>query len=591
MRNIARIIRIARPLWGLLALVSVLIVCGALVDLISPLLFKRAVDEITLSPSSVVRHTVSSTIVSLMVMMLAVNIVGQAITNISSRLGDHFAGKLRRYLTDRYYEKAMTLSQSYYDGELSGKIINELNRGVQVISDFFNTTTNFIGPSFLQAVFTVVLLAYFDIPTALCIVLLFPVYIILTALSTKKWSAYQANRNMVEDRVRGRLSESIQNIRLVRGFNNQRRELQAISHGLGESNSWYAKQSNTFHIYDFARNTGLHIILFVVFLLTFVRTYQGQSSLGELILIIQLVNQIRRPLFAMSFVLGRIQEAETGSKEYFRVFDLPSREPLEISPTVWSVPTHSLMFDNVSFAYEKDRMILNDISFSIDRDQVVALVGKSGAGKTTITNLIMKFYDPTRGDIRMGGLSYRDLSATDVRHNIALVFQDHELFSTSIRENVSYGQDADDRAVEDALAKAQALDFVRSLPRGLGSEIGERGVRLSGGQKQRIQIARAILRDAPILILDEATSSLDAQSEAEVQKALEVLMRDRIVLVIAHRFSTIRNADRIIVIDEGSIIDEGAPVELATRSGIYQDLLRFQVEGNQKLLDTFELHS
>lgn len=191
----------------------------------------------------------------------------------------------------------------------------------------------------------------------------------------------------------------------------------------------------------------------------------------------------------------------------------------------------------------------------------------------------------------MGGLSYRDLSATDVRHNIALVFQDHELFSTSIRENVSYGQDADDRAVEDALAKAQALDFVRSLPRGLGSEIGERGVRLSGGQKQRIQIARAILRDAPILILDEATSSLDAQSEAEVQKALEVLMRDRIVLVIAHRFSTIRNADRIIVIDEGSIIDEGAPVELATRSGIYQDLLRFQVEGNQKLLDTFELHS
>ncbi len=590
MRNIIRIIKIARPLWGLLALVSSLIVCGALVDLVTPLLFKQAVDEITRIQSSAVRATIPSTIITIMGAMLVINIVGQAISNVSSRLGDHFAGKLRRYLTNRYYEKALTLSQSYYDGELSGKIINELNRGVQVISDFFNTATNFIGPSFLQAVFTIVLLAYFDIPTALCILLLFPLYIVLTALSTKKWSLYQAKRNTVEDRVRGRLSESIQNIRLVRGFNNQSRELQAVSQGLQESNTWYAKQSGTFHLYDFARNTGLHGILFVVFLLSFIRTYQGQSSLGELILIIQLVNQIRRPLFAMSFVLGRIQEAETGSKEYFHVFDLPSREPLDSISSVRSVPTHSLVFDDVSFAYEQDRTILHHVSFTIDRDQVVALVGKSGAGKTTITNLIMKFYDPTGGDISMGGLSYRQLSATDVRHHIALVFQDHELFSTSVRENVAYGQDADDHAIEDALAKAQALDFVRGLPRGLDSEIGERGVKLSGGQKQRIQIARAILRDAPILILDEATSSLDAQSESEVQRALEVLMRDRIVLVIAHRFSTIRNADRIIVLDEGAIIDQGAPTELATHAGIYQDLLRFQIEGNQKLLDTFELH-
>ena len=247
-------------------------------------------------------------------------------------------------------------------------------------------------------------------------------------------------------------------------------------------------------------------------------------------------------------------------------------------------------FDHVSFAYEKDHNVLHDLNFSIAKNEMVALVGKSGAGKTTITNLIMKFYDPVAGEIRMGGISYRELTAFDVRHHIALVFQDHELFSTSIRENVAYGSDATDAQVEQALVQAQAWGFVKELSQGMDSEIGERGVRLSGGQKQRIQIARAILKDAPILILDEATSSLDAQSEADVQKALEILMKDRIVLVIAHRFSTIRNADRIIVLDKGAIIDQGSPSELSKRDGIYQDLLRFQVEGNQKLLESFELH-
>jgi ABC-type multidrug transport system fused ATPase/permease subunit len=292
----------------------------------------------------------------------------------------------------------------------------------------------------------------------------------------------------------------------------------------------------------------------------------------------------------MSFVLGRIQEAENGSKEYFNILELPSRETIDHTSKPRELAEHTVDFDHVSFAYEKDHNVLHDLNFSIAKNEMVALVGKSGAGKTTITNLIMKFYDPTNGVIKMGNVSYEELSTTDVRHNIALVFQDHELFSTSVRENVAYGIDATDIQVQKALEKAQAWGFVKDLPKGMDSEIGERGVRLSGGQKQRVQIARAILKDAPILILDEATSSLDAQSEADVQKALEILMKDRIVLVIAHRFSTIRNADKIIVLDKGAIIDQGSPAELSKREGIYQDLLRFQIEGNQKLLDSFELH-
>ncbi len=596
MKNIGKIIKLARPLHGLLIAISALITLGALIELLSPWLLKMVVDvldTVAKDPKALGPDMTSGpflTIILLVVAMLVANIAGQALSNISSRMGDHFAGLLRKYLTERFFEHSLTLSQTYFDSELSGKIMSQLNRGVQVISDFFNVATNFIVPSFLQAVFTIVVLAYYSPLIAVFVFLLFPIYIYLSARSTQAWAKYQQGRNTHEDVVRGRLSETILNIRLVRGFNNQLGEIKTVKSAFVKINEFVAKQSFTFHIYDFARNTALYLILTGVFLILFYQAFTKLITFGEVVLIIQLINQIRRPLFAMSFVLGRIQEAETGSKEYFAILELPSREPLEIKDKPKEITNPELTFANVSFAYDDTKTVLHDLNFRIKKHETIALVGKSGAGKTTITNLIMKFYDPTSGSIRMGEHEYKNLTTSDVRHNIALVFQDHELFSTSIRENVAYGSNASDQEIRVALEKAQAWSFVSELPKGIDSEVGERGVKLSGGQKQRIQIARAILKNAPILILDEATSSLDAQSESLVQEALSVLMKDRLVLVIAHRFSTIRDADRIIVLDKGHVIDQGTPHELSTREGIYQDLLRFQVDGNKKLLESFELH-
>ena len=186
--------------------------------------------------------------------------------------------------------------------------------------------------------------------------------------------------------------------------------------------------------------------------------------------------------------------------------------------------------------------------------------------------------------------NYKDLDHHTIRDNIALVFQENELFSSTIKENVSYGTHANEEQIINALRQANAYDFVMKLPHKLESEVGERGVRLSGGQKQRIQIARAILKNSPILILDEATSSLDSKSEAEVQAALENLMKNRLVIIIAHRFSTIRNVNKIIVIEQGKIVDAGNPQELSAREGIYKDLLNYQIEGNKKLLEQFEIY-
>ena len=224
------------------------------------------------------------------------------------------------------------------------------------------------------------------------------------------------------------------------------------------------------------------------------------------------------------------------------------------------------------------------------KNQSILVTGESGAGKTTIVNLILKFYKPSSGQILIGDKDYQRLNHIDVRQLISLVFQDSELFSSTVLENVCYGTTANETEVIKALKLANAYEFVKKLPQGIHSEVGERGIRLSGGQKQRIQIARAILKNSPILILDEATSSLDAKSEKEVQDALEKLMENKLVIIVAHRFSTIQNVDKIIVIEDGRIVDVGTPQGLSKKTGLYSSLLQFQMEGNKKLLEKFEIY-
>ncbi|MBH1980795.1 ATP-binding cassette domain-containing protein, partial [Candidatus Saccharibacteria bacterium] len=246
--------------------------------------------------------------------------------------------------------------------------------------------------------------------------------------------------------------------------------------------------------------------------------------------------------------------------------------------------THAkIEFSGVSFAYDKKKKVLNDVSFVIKPGQKLALVGESGGGKTTISNLLMRLYRPTRGTVMINGHDIQDVTQASVREAIATVFQDASLFSGTVRENIAYSRpSASDKEIKAAAKSANALDFVRELPDGLDTEIGERGIKLSGGQKQRIAIARALLKDAPILILDEATSSLDSRSEAVVQEALERLMKNRTVLIIAHRLSTIAHVDTIVTLKHGHVDEVGAPATLANTDGIYAQLLELQLATTEK---------
>ncbi len=304
-------------------------------------------------------------------------------------------------------------------------------------------------------------------------------------------------------------------------------------------------------------------------------------------LMIQLVNQARFPLFAMSFILGQIQQASAGSKDFFdilnvksRVVDLPSAKKL-ILPAIKKGDV-LLEFKHVNFEYEQGKQVLHDINFKVFAKERFALVGESGQGKSTIVSLILRYYEPKSGKILIGGNDISLVTQESLHKNQAVVLQEQFLFSGTILENILYGNPkASFEDVKLAAKSANADEFIRQLPDGYNSLIGERGVKLSGGEKQRIAIARAILKDALLIILDEATSSLDSKSEILVQQGLERLLYGRTSIIIAHRLSTISNADHVLVIEKGRVSQYGAPQELMRQqNGLYFELISLQ----QKLL-------
>jgi ATP-binding cassette subfamily C protein CydCD len=304
---------------------------------------------------------------------------------------------------------------------------------------------------------------------------------------------------------------------------------------------------------------------------------------SELPLVSVLALSSFNPVIELARTMKQLLETLAASRRVLAIHDEPV--PVQDGPGVLEPSDRktapSIGFDNVVFAYNSgDTNAVNGVSFDITPGSTLALVGRSGAGKTTCAHLIMRFWDPSEGTVLLDGEDLRHFKLDDLRNNIALVSQDTYLFNNTIRENIRLGrQNAADEEVEQAAKEANAHDFIKSFPEGYDTPVGERGMQLSGGQRQRISIARAILKNAPVLILDEATSHLDAVNEAMVREALERLVEGRTTIVIAHRLSTIRSADTIVVLDNGQLVEQGTHAELLTRRGLYEQLVSTQMVG------------
>lgn len=303
---------------------------------------------------------------------------------------------------------------------------------------------------------------------------------------------------------------------------------------------------------------------------------QGAFTVGSIVAYLSYLAILQAPVRQLTSLIQRIQQAVVS---YERIEALTATVPTITDPAnpVDVAPFHqAVVLDQVDFNYSDDVPVLKNVSFELPHEKVIALVGSSGAGKTTITKLIERFYDVTSGKITFDGTDIKQMRLKDLRQQIGVVSQDVTLLDGTIRDNINYGSKATEDQIWQAAEAAKIADFIRSLPDGLDAQIGERGIRLSGGQKQRIAIARVFLKDAPILILDEATAALDNESERFIQQSFDRLMQERTSLVIAHRLSTIQNADEILVVEHGEIVERGTHAELLAKNGRYAELYEMQ---------------
>lgn len=633
MRSLLRILRFTRELTPYYVGIVLASVLATALGLAVPFIIGRATDVIvdTLGGGRPTDQGVT-TVIWLAVAMLAAELASTAVTSVGGYWGDLMSARMRSILSTRYFEKLLTLPQRYFDDELTGTIISRLNRSITEVTNFVKSFSNMFITMLLTTAAVLVISAVYAWPLAVLVAIVFPLYMWLTAKTSAHWQKIEGEKNAEIDAAGGRFSEVVGQIRVVKSYVQERRELDAFTERFDRTIGLTRAQSVHWHGMDAARRVVLNVIFFGIYAVIFVMTARGSFSVGDMVLLIQLMNMAKQPVFSMSYLVDSAQHAAAGSRDYFSVMELePGREAeaggLQAEPAdggasagfgatladttpradvasgpatasrpdaTSRVDVPAVAFRGVTFAYDDgDAPVVEDVTFEVARGERVAFVGESGGGKTTLVNLLLGLYPLRGGRIEVFGRDVAEMSLAELRRAIGVVFQDPSLFSGSIRENISYGRpDATEDEIVAAARRANADAFVRRFTDGYDSHIGERGLKLSGGQKQRISIARAILKDAPLLVLDEATSALDTRSERLVQEGLESLMENRTSLIIAHRLSTISTVDRIVTLRDGRVDEIGSPAELAASGGIYAELLELQSSGtkaDKKRLKQFEI--
>jgi ATP-binding cassette, subfamily B, bacterial len=591
MKPLLKVIGYAKHLWPYYLGITISSVLVALTGVGIPFVIKAATDLMV--------HVVQgggadvSGALWLAVLLFVFDATNTVIRNWGGYLGDVMAAKLKAQLSTRYFEHLLSLPQSYYDGELTGTIINRLNRAITEVTNFLNMFANNFFQMVLTTILTIFIVLSYSWELALLVFVIYPLFLWLTALTSKKWQKYQTEKNLETDIASGRFAEVVTQIRVVKSYVQEKLEHRHFRVRFHKTITLTRKQSRYWHNMDVARGMVLGVIFFAIYAFIFSQTVEKRFTIGEMVLLITLINAVRIPIFSMSFIVDSFQRAITGSKDYVAA--------MELKPDIADRPNaHNLvvsegrvMYGAIDFGYSKTKQVLSKITFTLEPGQKVALVGESGEGKTTLSNLLMRLYEPSSGIIAIDDVDISSVTQQSLRSQIATVFQDPALFSGTIRENIAYAHPkATEQEIIEAAKAANAHDFIVKLDKAYDSEIGERGIKLSGGQKQRIAIARAILKKAPILILDEATSSLDSRAEHQVQEALDRLMSGRTTLIIAHRLSTIAHVDKIVTIKNGEIDEQGTPRQLAKTGGIYAQLLELQMgttERAKKKLEQYEI--
>ncbi|MDP9379744.1 MAG: ABC transporter ATP-binding protein/permease [Chloroflexota bacterium] len=565
-RGLLRLLGFVRPYAGRMLLAGVFLSLSSLVLLALPWGVRNIVDSALVRRDAALLNLVAVTLVGILLLQM---LFGFAQTYLLGYVGERVVADVRKAV----YAHMGRLPLGYFNEQRTGELMSRVTNDATLIQT--NVTNNLPGVlgQVVVLIGGIIVMLWTDWRLSLAIVAtLVPIALFgrlfgvrLRQISTRTQAALGDATAVLEETLSG--------VRVVKAFGREGYETARFGSAVDRAFALALRRTRV-------RAVFVPLMTLLGFAaVTFVLWYGGRQVLagtlspGELVSMLVYMLLIIAPIGTLTTLYSQLAEALGAAERIFEVLDTPT-EPLD-RPGLPALPSliGSVELRNVSFGYPNSARVLHDISMRVQPGEVVALVGPSGAGKTTLVNLIPRFYEPQRGEVLLDGYPVRDYSLESLRAQISVVPQETLLFGASVRENIAYGRlDATDEEIREAARAANAHNFIQLLPDGYDTLVGERGVKLSAGQRQRIAIARALLRDGQVLILDEATAALDNESEALVQDALERLMSDRTTLVIAHRLSTVERADKIVVLDRGRIVEQGTHRELLDLEGLYYRL-------------------
>jgi ABC-type multidrug transport system fused ATPase/permease subunit len=560
------------PYWKILLLNAVLLVGRAGVELVPPL-FQRAIVDDVVTARNLSRLGL---LIGLLVGVYAlIQLIRVADNYVRHGLGERFILDMRV----RLYAYLQRLSLSFFEQTSTGELMSRVTNDVNALEQFVTHGTALTGVDLLRLVGAVVVLFVLHWQLALLVIIPVPLLVVgLRIFNKRVRPVYRQVRHRLGD-INAQLQDNLAGIKVIQAFGQEEQALQRFA---TESEEYYRARvkgiwywSSFFPAMSFLASLGTVIVLGA----GSVMVVNGSLTLGTLVAFLAYMASFYEPINRLTEVDDIFQQAIAAGERIFELLD--TAPDIQDAPGAVDLPPirGEVVFDDVHFDYGTGEEVLHDVEFHMAPGEVVALVGPSGAGKTSVANLLCRFYDPIHGRIAIDGCDLRQVSLASLRRQVAVVLQDTFLFNSTVRDNLQYGKPgATDDEIVAAAKAAHAHEFVEALPQGYDTEVGERGVKLSGGQKQRLALARAILADPRILILDEATSSVDAEAEYLIQQALEAVLKGRTALVIAHRLSTIRNADKIIALEDGRIVEVGDHRQLLEHGGLYSQLYRRQLE-------------
>jgi ATP-binding cassette, subfamily B, bacterial len=567
-----RVLRYYQPFWGKTTIGLFLSLAGIGLNLLKPWPFKIIVDDF-LRPTPAARGDwrtwVPLLCLALVVIQVAWGIINWITNYLFVKIGLQALLKVRTDL----YSHLQRLSLKFHDARRSADSSFRVAYDSQSIQTIYNKGFTNIFASVIALIGTFIVMLRLDWVLTLLSLAIVPLIVGAIYFFARRIRSESTSIQEHESAVLAQAQEGLSSIRMVHAFGREDFEVRQFHQQAQQSLQANLRLTLTNVNSALVISTLMVIGTAAMYYVGTLHVLAGTLSLGSLLVFSAYLLMLYQPLESLTYTAWAMEGATAGAKRCFEVLD--SQDDVRDSPNAVDISSAkgAIAFRSVDFGYAESRIVLRDINLSIAPNQIVGLVGGTGAGKSTLLSLVPRFYDPTTGSVMQDGRDVREITKKSLRAQIAIVLQDTLLFSTTVRENIAYGRpDATEEEIIEAARRAQADEFIRQLPQGYSSLIGERGGHLSVGQRQRIGIARAFLKNAPILLLDEPTSALDPSTEAAIMETIKELMRGRTTLIATHRLATIHNLDQIIVLDHGRIIEQGRGPELLARGGVYAKL-------------------